>query len=32
MLLAALGADVVVVESPKRLLSRGFAPFVGEPW
>ena len=32
MLLAALGADVVVVESPKRLLSRGFAPFIGEPW
>ncbi len=32
MLLASLGADVVVVESPTRLLSRGFAPFIGEPW
>ena len=32
MLLAAQGADVVLVESRSRLLSRGFAPFVGEPW
>lgn len=31
MLLAAQGADVVIVESESRLLSRGFAPFVGEP-
>ncbi len=30
-LLAALGADVVLVESSRRLISRGFGPFVGEP-
>lgn len=31
MLLRALGADVVLVESRSRLLSRGFGPFVGSP-
>ena len=30
-LLAALGADVILVESARRLISRGFGPFVGEP-
>ncbi len=30
-LLAALGADVVLVETSQRLISRGFGPFVGEP-
>jgi crotonobetainyl-CoA:carnitine CoA-transferase CaiB-like acyl-CoA transferase len=30
-LLAALGADVVVVESRRRLTSRSFGPFAGEP-
>jgi crotonobetainyl-CoA:carnitine CoA-transferase CaiB-like acyl-CoA transferase len=30
-LLAALGADVVLVESRRRLVSRSFGPFVGEP-
>ena len=29
-LLAALGADVVLVETSQRLISRGFGPFVGE--
>lgn len=31
MLLAALGADVVLVESSRYTVSRSFGPFVGEP-
>ncbi len=30
-LLAALGAEVILVESSTRLISRGFGPFTGEP-
>ncbi len=30
-LLAALGAEVILIESSTRLISRGFGPFTGEP-